>query len=64
MPVLGQPKFSWEAPCRDAEFLRWEEIAHINFEGNGNNDTKRQVVFMLDCLGPEGSITLELHNWH
>ena len=32
MPVLGQPKF-----------LTWEETAHINFEGNGNNGTKRQV---------------------
>ena len=63
MSILGQPKFNWEAPCREAEFLRWEETAHINFEGNGNNDTKRQAAFMLDWLGQEGSRILELHNW-
>ena len=48
MPILGQPKFNWEAPCRGSEFLRWEETALTNFEGNGNNDTKRQAAFMLD----------------
>ena len=40
MPILGQTKFNWEAPFRKAEFLRWEETVHINFEDNGNNDTK------------------------
>ena len=39
------------------------ETAHISFEGNGNNDTKRQAVFMLDWLGQEGSRILELYNW-
>ena len=63
MPILSQPKFNWETPCRQAEFLRWEETAHINFEGNGNNGTKRQVAFMLDWVGQEGSRILELHNW-
>ena len=55
MTLLGQLKFNWEAPCREAEFLRWEETACMNFKGNGNNDTKRQVAFMLHWLGQEGS---------
>ena len=40
--------FNWEAPCREAEFLRREETAHINYESNDNNDTKRQAAFILD----------------
>ena len=63
MPILGQLKFHSEAPCREAQFLRWEETACINFEGNGSNETKRQADFMLDWLGQEGSRILELHNW-
>ena len=63
MPILGEPKLSWEAPCREVEFLRWEETASISFEGNGNNDTKRQAAFMIDWLGQEGSRILDLHSW-
>ena len=63
MPIKGQPKFNWEAPCREAEFLRWEEIAPISFEGNGNNETKRQAAFKLDWLGQKCSRILEFHNW-
>ena len=63
MPIFGQLKFNWEAPYREAEFLRWEETAHINFKGNGNNDTKRQAAFMLEWLVQEGSRILELYNW-
>ena len=62
MPTLGKPRFNWEAPCRKEEFMRWEETACINFEGNGNNDTKRHAAFMLDWLG-QGSRILQLHNW-
>ena len=63
MPNLGKPKFIWKASCREEDFLRWEEAACTNFEGNGNNDTKRQAAFMLDWLVQEGSRILELHNW-
>ena len=63
MPILGQSKFNWEAPCREAEFLRREEMVWIKFEGNGNNDTKMQEAFMLDWLGQEGRRILKLHNW-
>ena len=58
MPILGQPKFNWEAPCRKAEFLIWEETAYINFEGNGNNDTKMQAAFMLDWLGLASKVVI------
>ena len=62
MPILGQSKFNWEAPHGKPQFLRWEETACINFEGNGNNDMKKHVDFMLDWLGQESSRILELHN--
>ena len=58
MLILGQPKFNWKVPCRDAEFLRWEETACLNFVGNGNNDTKRQAALLLDWLGQVGSSIL------
>ena len=51
MPILGQPEFDWEVPCREAELLRWEETVCIKFEGCGNNDTKRQGAFKLVWLG-------------
>ena len=31
------------------------KTALINFEGNGNNDAKREAAFMLDWSGQEGS---------
>ena len=63
MPNSGQPNFNWEAPWREAEFLRWVGTVCINFEGNGSSNTKKHAAFMPDQLDQECSRILELHNW-
>ena len=63
MPILGEVKFNWDAPCREAEYNRWKENATHNFTANNNTKELSQSVFLWDWLGETGIRELSAHTW-
>ena len=63
MPILGEVKFNWDAPCREAEYNRWKENATRNFHANNNTKELSQSAFLWDWLGETGIRELSAHTW-
>ena len=43
MQLLGDVDINWDAPCREAEFIRWEKNTHRNFKANKITDHESQA---------------------